>query len=343
MPASDSGASEPKKRRPTLVDVATAAHVSRTTASAALSGTGRIHNETRLHVKAVAAKLGYRPNRNARSLRAGGNQLVATVLHQMPTGESERTPKAFWQRAIYSLTTELTQAGIGNVFVSASGVDRITNLPVDALLAVMPPRGADVVPPGLAYGTPVIGVVTYERPELESDVDAMIRADYESAVGDSIDHLVENGAKQLALLTTGQPMAPQVGLSEAFSHACRDRGIRLRLVLRLIAADEVASLLDIGIDAFIVHGDDILDDIRHVITTIQECGRRIPQDVLVMSLAEGIGEDHLSPPVTTLSWCGVKTGAVVAKVVREGLGSGNYVATRLPYELQVRASTTRRG
>src|SRR5262245_56937169 len=55
----------------TLLDVARAAGVSRTTASAALGGSGRISARTRTHVQQVAAALGYTGNTAARHLRRG--------------------------------------------------------------------------------------------------------------------------------------------------------------------------------------------------------------------------------------------------------------------------------
>ena len=45
----------------TLKDVATAAGVSRSTASRALSGSGLISEETRSTVESAARRLGYRP------------------------------------------------------------------------------------------------------------------------------------------------------------------------------------------------------------------------------------------------------------------------------------------
>ena len=61
----------------TLIDVARAANVSRTTASAALGGHGRISAETRAHVEAVAARLGYVANPAARHLQGGRKGAIA--------------------------------------------------------------------------------------------------------------------------------------------------------------------------------------------------------------------------------------------------------------------------
>src|SRR3954447_26059015 len=61
----------PPSRAATIVDIARAAGVSRTTASAALGGAGRVSEATREHVRAVAAGLGYVANPTARHLQAG--------------------------------------------------------------------------------------------------------------------------------------------------------------------------------------------------------------------------------------------------------------------------------
>src|SRR5690606_4057374 len=59
-----------KQSRPiTLLDVARAAGVSKTTVSDALSGRGRLPAATRERVSAVARELGYVANRSARNLR----------------------------------------------------------------------------------------------------------------------------------------------------------------------------------------------------------------------------------------------------------------------------------
>jgi LacI family transcriptional regulator len=73
-----------KTRRVMLSDVAAEAGVSATTASYILNGRGaqmRIAPETEARVRAAAARLGYRPNRSARSLRQiAGEQYGSSML-----------------------------------------------------------------------------------------------------------------------------------------------------------------------------------------------------------------------------------------------------------------------
>ena len=74
-----------------------AAHVSVTTASAALRGTGRVNDQTREHVQEVARKLGYRKNSGASALREGAGQLVGLVRN-LRLDADPLNPKLFWPR-----------------------------------------------------------------------------------------------------------------------------------------------------------------------------------------------------------------------------------------------------
>ncbi len=75
-----------KTRRVMLSDVAAEAGVSATTASYILNGRGaqmRIAPETDERVRAAAARLGYRPNRSARSLRTRRTATIGLVSDQI--------------------------------------------------------------------------------------------------------------------------------------------------------------------------------------------------------------------------------------------------------------------
>lgn len=71
---------EPKSSRPTIVDVAEKAGVSRATASRALSNYGRINQETARHVREVAESIGYVSNELARAMRVGKTKTLGLVI-----------------------------------------------------------------------------------------------------------------------------------------------------------------------------------------------------------------------------------------------------------------------
>lgn len=64
----------------TIRDVAREAGVSISTVSRALAAPEQVAESTRIHVQATATKMGYRPNRNARSLITGRNGSIGLVV-----------------------------------------------------------------------------------------------------------------------------------------------------------------------------------------------------------------------------------------------------------------------
>jgi len=84
------------RKRVRLRDVARAAHVSVSTASSALSGTGRVAPDTRERVRRTAEALGYQPDQLARVVaKAERSELVAVVFDALPDGPRKRDPKIF--------------------------------------------------------------------------------------------------------------------------------------------------------------------------------------------------------------------------------------------------------
>ena len=99
---------ERNSKAPTIIDVAKIAGVSRSTASRALAGYGRINSETADAVRAAAATLGYRPNEVARAMRAGKTKTIGLVVISDFTN-------AFFDRATKAIIDSAKQAGYQTV------------------------------------------------------------------------------------------------------------------------------------------------------------------------------------------------------------------------------------
>jgi DNA-binding LacI/PurR family transcriptional regulator len=76
----------PPKQRVTLEDVAREAGVSTMTVSRVVNETGRISEATRQHVKAVIARLGYRPSRAARALVTRKTSMLGVIVPDINNG-----------------------------------------------------------------------------------------------------------------------------------------------------------------------------------------------------------------------------------------------------------------
>ena len=82
------------KAKPTIVEVAADAGVSLGTASRALSGHPAVRDDTRKRVQASARRMGYVPNRMARSLRSGNSMLIGVIVPDIAHGFYGRATKA---------------------------------------------------------------------------------------------------------------------------------------------------------------------------------------------------------------------------------------------------------
>jgi DNA-binding LacI/PurR family transcriptional regulator len=119
------------------MDVARAAEVSRTTASAALGSTGRVSAGTRERVKAVAERLGYVANPAARHLKGGRKGAIALYVPDHLSGY------AFYMEFAFGAVQVARSEGIALTLVAPGPDGAVTPLlaHVDAFLVVDPFAG----------------------------------------------------------------------------------------------------------------------------------------------------------------------------------------------------------
>lgn len=70
-------------RRPTIIDVAKSAGVSKSTVSLVLQGSAQVKSETRDQVHAAMKEIGYVYNRSAANLRSSGTALIGLVINNL--------------------------------------------------------------------------------------------------------------------------------------------------------------------------------------------------------------------------------------------------------------------
>lgn len=126
-----------RSTRATIKDVATAAGVTPTTVSDALSGKGRLSAETRARVREVANQLGYRPNALARGLRGSGLGLLGLVISPAP---SATLSTAWYWSTIANKATETALAAGYALVLLPYNADALSTMPI-------PLDGAIVVDP----------------------------------------------------------------------------------------------------------------------------------------------------------------------------------------------------
>lgn len=140
-----------KSVRVRLRDVARAAHVSPSTASAALAGKSGVSAETRAVVVAAAQRLGYRPDSSARRLRAAKTPVIAVLVDPLLREGSQVASMSFAGR----LLTRLSEAAVDRHATAVILPSDRPAPPADAVVLIE--TGTHVTAPAdLGFGVPII-------------------------------------------------------------------------------------------------------------------------------------------------------------------------------------------
>lgn len=219
----DAGIAVPKGRA-TLRDVALLAGVSPKTASRVINGEGGVATPKVSAVQQAVAKLGYRPNFTASSLRRsnGRTAAIAAVLEDVSNPFSSAL-----HRALEDVARDR------NVMILAGSIDEDPQRE-RALISAFTTRQADalvVMPASASHrylahevdaGTPIVFV---DRPPVGLNVDAVL-ADNPAGAADAVHHLIAHGHRQIAYLGDLQSIATARQRFQGYKEALSDRGIR---------------------------------------------------------------------------------------------------------------------
>jgi DNA-binding LacI/PurR family transcriptional regulator len=326
-----------------LIEVARAANVSRTTASAALGGAGRISPETRAHVQAVAARLGYVANPAARHLQGGRKGAVALYVPDHLTGY------AFYMDFAIGAAEAAREQAFALTLLLRAAEAPITTLVshVDGFLLVDPFVGDPGVALLLETGLPTVAAERYLDDARQPHV--TVESEHREAFTELLDHLWTQGARSPALLNVDLDFAWARLVDDVYLTWCAERGIppRLRHIPAPSGADEVRALSRELLedpdapDAIVAAPDGTA---LGVLGAVRDVGRRAGEDVLVASGVDSVAMQYASPPITAIDMRPREIGRDAANVLLRLLRGDTFPASvrRGRPELSVRGSTTGR-
>jgi DNA-binding LacI/PurR family transcriptional regulator len=186
---------------PTLATVAQEAGVSRQTVSNALNSPELLRPDTLTRVQAAIDRLGYSPNRAARSLRTRASHLVG--LRVDPAVED--SANALMDRFVHSLVESTRETGYHVLLFSGDGVDDaategydelLRSAAVDAFVVTDTYRGNPQAAWLAQQGVPF---VAFGRPWGEPSArHPWVDVDGRAGVVQAVDHLVERGHSRIA-------------------------------------------------------------------------------------------------------------------------------------------------
>ncbi|MEV7217838.1 LacI family DNA-binding transcriptional regulator [Kitasatospora cineracea] len=312
------------ERRPTLHDVAREAQVSAKTVSRVLNGEGPVAAATRERVLAVVARLGFRPNLMARSIRTGGpDSTVGLVLPELGN--------PFFGALADGVEEAVRGRGL-TVLLGCSGGERAREAEVvgaflarrTSALLVVPAGGGQTLAAASAAGVPLVYL---DRPGPGADcVVSSNRAGARAGVA----HLVAAGHRRVGFLgdlpasmyTRRERLA---GWREALAAAGLPAPDALVAGVRTAAAAERAAL------ALLARPEPptalFASNVTAATGALLALGRAGRRDVALMSFDDLPLAEVLEPPLSAVAQDPALLGATAARLALSRL-DGDATAPR---------------
>jgi len=330
-------------RRPTLEMVAAEAGVTRSTVSRALNGEPDVSQATIKHVREVAARLNYVPNRAARSLASSRSMAIALVIPE-PGMLALADPHLVAVMAGVSRRIEdsdyLLSLMVAGDSENAKIMRYLTSGVVDGVLVASQHSRHDA----LLYLHDLVPVVFSGRPTEQTDPpNYFIDLDNAAAAAAGTAHLVSLGRRRIATITGPEDMAAASDRTAGWRSALVEAGLPADLVAvgdytALGGAAAMRALLerDPGIDGVFAANDVMA---AAAVSVLLDAGRRVPQDVAVVGFDDSSAALTARVPLTTVSQPSEAMGGLMADLLLRILAGDDVpVSTVVESHLVRRAS-----
>ncbi|MEU6485653.1 LacI family DNA-binding transcriptional regulator [Streptomyces sp. NPDC046887] len=331
-------------RPPGMADVARTAGVSAQTVSRVLSGHPHVQERTRAKVLAAVEQLGYRRNNAARMLSSGRSRTIGVVTLQT----------TFYSRAAVTSGIEHAAQAAGYA-VSTATTTSLDTSAIEAALSRLADQGVEgvILSVPLVHTSPRIEQLTRAVPTItidgsRTDTTEVVAVDQTLAARLATRHLLDLGHETVwhiagperwleagsrcdgwraTLEEAGRPVPPP--LEGDWSPAS---GYRNGLILGRIP-DATAVFVASDEMAF------------GVIRALAELGRRVPEDVSLVSVDDIELAAYCSPPLTTVAQPFTRTGELAVAHLLRHIAAPDAVALPETVEPQlvIRASTAPAG
>ncbi len=186
-------------RRPTIIDVANSAGVSKSTVSLVLQGSPQVKPETRKLVHAAMKEIGYVYNRSAANLRSTGTALIGLVINDLTN--------PFFTEFATSLQMALGSRGYAVVVANTNEDPELQDQVVGAMLEhgvsalILSPAYGDVSDTLSAVeraGIPLMQVL--RQVDSETAKFPFIAPDYAEGGRAATQYLIDTGARNIAFI-----------------------------------------------------------------------------------------------------------------------------------------------
>ncbi len=325
----------------TIDDIARALGISKTTVSRAISGKGRVGEETRQKVNRFIEEHNYKPNIMARALAQQKTYNIGVIWPE----DYNAVDLPFFQRCISGIS-EVTGSCGYDIIVSLvrggdiTGLKRIIdNHKVDGIILTR--TLVDDKPARFLKGSgiPFVAVGSTDDPDIIS-----VDNDNFSACKELTSILIAKGLRRLALIGGSTNHVITRTRQEGFAAALDEAGITADPSLMYLNVESTSrvshilkELLTKNIDGVVCMDDSLAGE---VISRCREEHIHIPEDLRLASFYNSSILDNAVPSVTSLNFNDKNLGSVAAKLLLDIIEGGEAQSIVLRnYEVILKEST----
>jgi DNA-binding LacI/PurR family transcriptional regulator len=322
---------------PTIYDVAQAAGVATSTVSRAFSNPGRVGAQTREHVLAVAAELGYRPNPHARALMSGRHHTVAMVVSDITNPHYFELIRGAEMRAKASEYTLVLINAEESPRIEYAQIQRLVSAVDGFVLAAS--RLPDENLRQLAGQSPVV-LMNRELPGIASVV-----LDHVQGCRQIVEHLASLGHRRLVYLAGPKSSWMAKIRWAALRTAAEDLGLEAQRIGPFTPkASQGGAAADgavhAGATGIVAHNDLLAIGVAQ---RLAQRSIRVPEDVSIVGFDDIFAADLCTPSLTTLGGAHADVGRAAVELLLDAVGPTRGTSPPpqvvLPTELVIREST----
>ncbi|QHC64439.1 substrate-binding domain-containing protein [Rathayibacter festucae] len=330
--------------RPTILDVARAAGVSKALVSFALNDRPGVSPESRERILRVAAELGYRPSLTARSLSTSVSFAVGLVVARDP---EVIAADPFFPAFISGVERVLAEHGrvlvLSVVDPGASEEAVYRTLAADRRVDgvfLSDLREADARPALLAE----LGLPAVTLGRLDGSTSPAVVMDDTAGITGAVQHLAELGHRRIAHVAGSGHLLHSLRRREAFERACADAGLEPGpVVVTDFSAGQGASATETLLDSAVPPTAIVFANDPMAIAGLGVAhtrGLRLPDDLSITGFDDSEIAAHVYPSLTSARTRPARWGEAAARTLLDLIENGTAPDVDLePAGLVVRHST----
>lgn len=308
-------------KRPTIVDVAGRAGVSKSLVSLVMHDSPRVSARSREAVLRAARELGYRPNAVARSLVRQSSRVFGCILSDLHNPFFADVADGIEEAAAGAGYRTLLSAGFLDARREANAVDTLLQLQADGLILLGPMMRIAAI----EMAAQRVPVVVVGRRTSGRGMDS-VRDDDDAGARAVVDHLVALGHQRIAHIHAGSAPGARARRS-GYERAMEQHGLGQQVRNVRGAFTEAGGSM--AMRTIIESGDlptavFVANDFAAMgaLEAIDQAGLRVPEDVSVVGYDDISASNNSRIALTTVAQPSAEMGRVAVRLLVERLQDG---------------------